>query len=91
MSTFALSTPLSFIYFELSFINSTSLLTSTCVADIFSTAPYFAATNTEVDFSSFSIFPLDESAVANFLWPEGIDGIFCRLTTTTTSFSDSDT
>lgn len=77
--------PINFLLLELTFINSSSLYTSSCDFRITTTSPYNSATISETDYSGFVIFPNDKVGYTLYgpaNWEVGVDGLFCRGTTT---------
>ena len=68
----------------LSFINSTTLIGSSCEMSINAWINEIANTDTATVFSAFVLMAMDVSASdAETIWPVGDDGIFCSIITTT--------
>ena len=75
----------------LSFINSTTLIGSSCEMSINAWINEISNTDTVTVFSAFVLIAMDVSASdAESNWPVGNDGMFCSIITATQMYEDID-
>ena len=75
----------------LSFMNSTTLIGSSCEMSIHAWINEISNTDKATVFSAFVLVAMDVSASeASSNWPVGDEGIFCSIITTTQMYEDID-